>query len=56
MTATYKHFMIFYEEQNGKIIVSSIIAHGNFQCMYGTRTYDSLSDVKKDIDNGTYGP
>ena len=56
MVAHYKHFMVLYEERNGKIVVTSVIAHGNFQCMYGERVYDSLEDVKKDIDAGRYGP
>lgn len=55
MVEFYKHFMIQYEERDDKIVVKSIIAHGNFQCMYGERTYNSLSDVKDDIDDGKYG-
>ena len=55
MTASYKGYMIFYKEEGGKIVVTSIIFGGNFQCMYGTRIYDSLSDVKADIDAGKYG-
>lgn len=56
MVATYKHFMIHYHESGAKIIVTSVIAHGNYQCMYGEHIYNSLSDVKKAIDAGRYGP
>ena len=55
MTAFYKHFMIRYEQQGSKILVTSIIAHGNFQCMYGTRIYDSLDALKRDLDNKVFG-
>lgn len=55
MYTTYKHFMILYDIVDGKIVVKSIIANGNYQCMYGTRTYDSLEDLKRDIDNKRYG-
>lgn len=56
MVTHYKHFMIFYESKNGMIVVTSIIAHGNFQCIYGERTYLSLDDLKRDIDAGKFGP
>lgn len=55
MRACYKQYTILYEEKEGKIIVSSITANGNFVCMYGTRTYDSFEDLKNDIDAGKYG-
>lgn len=55
MVATYKQFMIFYEKKGSQIVVTSIIANGNYQCMYGTRTYDSLDAVKRDIDAKRYG-
>lgn len=55
MVAYYKHFMIRYEESQGKIIVKSIIANGNYQCIYGERVYNTLDDLKKDIDNKRYG-
>lgn len=55
MVAFYKHFMYQYEERNGKIVVTSIIAHGNFQCIYGERIYNSHDDLKKDFDSGKYG-
>lgn len=55
MRACYKQYTILYEEKDGKIIVSSITANGNFVCMYGTRTYDSFEDLKNDIDAGKYG-
>lgn len=55
MVELYKHFMYQYTEKNGKFVVTSIIAHGNFQCIHGERVYDSLSDLKKDLDNGKYG-
>lgn len=55
MCASYKQYTIFYEEKEGKIIVTSIIANGNFTCMYGNRIYNSFEDLKKDIDDGKYG-
>lgn len=55
MVAFYKQFMYQYEKKDGKIVVTSIIAHGNFQCIYGTRTYASISDLEKDFDAGKYG-
>ncbi len=47
--------MIIYEEKDGKIVVKSIIANGNFQCMYGEVIYNSLSDLKADLAKGRYG-
>ena len=55
MYTLYKQFMIIYDQEGSKIVVKSIIANGNFQCLYGHRTYDSIEDVKKDIDNKRYG-
>ena len=55
MIAYYNQYMIYYEEKDGKIVVKSIIANGNFQCMYGERVYDSLDDLKTDLANGRYG-
>ena len=55
MVTFYKHFMIQYKERDDRVIVTSIIAHGNFQCVYGERIYASLDDVKSDIDSGRYG-
>lgn len=55
MYMLYKHFMILYDEVDGKIEVKSIIAHGNYQCLYGHKIYDSLEDLKRDIDNKRYG-
>lgn len=55
MRTEYKQYTILFEEKDGKIVVSSIIANGNFQCIYGERIYDSLSSLKRDIDDGKYG-
>lgn len=55
MRVDYKQYTIFYEEKNGKIVVSSILANYNFQCIYGERIYDSLNEVKRDIDAGKFG-
>ena len=66
MITFYKEYMIQYNErpvqdsyskQNERpkqIVVTSIVANGNFHCMYGERIYDSLEDVKHDIDEGRY--
>lgn len=55
MITFYKEYMIQYNErpvqdsyskQNERpkqIVVTSIVANGNFHCMYGERIYDSLS-------------
>lgn len=54
MITFYKEYMIQYNErpvqdsyskQNERpkqIVVTSIVANGNFHCMYGERIYDSL--------------
>ena len=55
MVGFHKHFMFQYTEKDGKIIVSSIIAHGNFQCTYSKHIYDSIDDLKKDLDDGKFG-
>ena len=67
MITFYKEYLIQYNErpvqdsyskQNERpkqIVVTSIVANGNFHCMYGERIYDSLEDVKHDIDEGRYG-
>ncbi len=61
MIAFYKQYMIHYDERprqdesSKQIVVTSIVANGNFKCMYGERIYDSLDDVKRDIDEGRYG-
>lgn len=67
MITFYKEYMIQYNErpvqdsyskQNERpkqIVVTSIVANGNLHCMYGERIYDSLEDVKHDIDEGRYG-
>lgn len=61
MITFYKQYMIQYDERPRRdgspkqIVVTSIVANGNFNCMYGERIYDSLDDVKRDIDEGKYG-
>jgi len=55
MYTFYKQYMIRFKEENGKIIVTSIIANGNFQCLYGEKTYNSMAEVERDIDSGVYG-
>ena len=61
MITFYKQYMIQYDvrpRRDGspkQIVVTSIVANGNFNCMYGERIYDSLDDVKRDIDEGKYG-
>lgn len=55
MVAFYKQFMYQYKEKDGKIIVTSIVAHGNFHCIYGERVYDSINALHKDLDDGKYG-
>ena len=67
MITFYKQYMIQYDERPRRdeysnrnespkqIVVTSIVANGNFHCMYGERIYDSLDDVKRDIDAGRYG-
>lgn len=55
MVTYYEQYMIIYEEKDGKIVVKSIIANGNFQCMYGEVIYNSLSDLKADLAKGRYG-
>lgn len=55
MVAYYEQYMIIYEEKDSKIIVKSIIANGNFQCMYGEVIYNSLDDLKADLAKGRYG-
>ena len=61
MITFYKQYMIQYDERPRRdgspkqIVVTSIVANGNFNCMYGERIYDSLDDVKRDIDAGRYG-
>lgn len=55
MRYEYKHFTIFFEEKDNKIVVTSILAHYNYECIHGTRIYDSLKDVVRDIDDGKFG-
>ena len=65
MITFYKEYIIQYNpvqdsyskqnERPKQIVVTSIVANGNFHCMYGERIYDSLEDVKHDIDEGRYG-
>ena len=55
MVRFYKQFMYQYKERDGKIVVTSIIAHGNFQCIYGEKVYDSFKDLEDDLDSGKYG-
>lgn len=46
----YKGYQIIYEENNGKVIVKTANYKG-IQCTYG-KTFDSMNDLKKYIDNG----
>ncbi len=55
MRYEYKHFTIFYEKKNDKIVVTSILAHYNYPCNYGDLVYASLKDVLRDIDDGKFG-
>lgn len=56
MYALHKHFTIVYRELTDRIVVTSIVAHGNYSCMYGEKEYPSIYDVIRDIDAGKFGP
>ena len=50
----YKRYFVQYEEKDGKIVVSSAVADGNFICSYGGQSFDSVEDLKKYIDSGAW--
>ena len=50
----YKNYFVQYEVKDGKVVLSSAVADGNFICSYGGKTFDSVEDLKKYIDSGVW--
>ena len=49
---TYKQYFVIYEDKDGKIEVTNATANYNFTCFNGRKEFDSISDVKRYIDEG----
>ena len=50
----YKNYLVLYEIKNGKVVLLSAVADGNFTCSYGGKTFDPVEDLKKYIDSGVW--
>ncbi len=48
----HKQYLVIYEEKDGKIEIHKATASGNFTCFEGKKVFDSISDVKRYIDEG----